>query len=84
MIIYEVRKHGGHSEDGDEHADSYGEEEAPFDLLEAAGDEIISVVDCAFINAHDERHGATGDNVQNVLHKFKIYLGGDWCGGRLA
>ena len=98
MIIHEVRKHGGHSEDGDKHADSYGEKEAPFDLFEAAGDEIVSVVDCAFINAHDERHGATGDTryelghadegtadcVQNVLHKIKIYLGRGWCGGRLA
>ena len=61
MIIHEVRKHGGHSEDGDKHADSYGEKKAPFDLFEAAGNEIVGVVDCAFINAHDERHGATGD-----------------------
>ena len=55
-------------------------------------------MDCAFINTHDERHGATGDSghefghadegtadsVQNVLHKFKIYLGEGWSGGRLA
>ena len=98
MIIHEVRKHGGHTEDGNKHADSYGEKKAPFDLFEAAGNEIVGVVDCAFINAHDERHGATGDaryelghadegaadSVQNVLHKIKIYLGGGWCGGRLA